>query len=637
MLGAASGARAEYGGRQASIEVPRLGIDLGYRYDSETRSGPYGTIANTSRVLSEGFELETGGWLYHPALATYTLWLAPLWEQSVDEPSEGVGQRSRSFFFGYDVGVTLLPYKPYTLDLFARQGRSVLTSSLASDSTSVNTSLGATLNLKYPVLPTLISLSHGTTDQSGFYDAYEVRDELRLDSRHERKGNRTNFNAYALSLERTALGGSVRSRNAYGGLRNWLAWGEGNRVQLNSGFYARWSRTDQAGLTAESQSLSLNESLNWQHTKRLRSNYSLTLAHDDYAGLAVDRASFNAGLTHLLYENLTTTATVRAAADSLKTNSYGAGLSFAYQRAIPGGTIYAGLGTDALVTKRWGEDALQPVGDEQQRLSDAALTLLNNRNVVLSSVVVTSSDGSVVYAEGVDYVLEVVGMRVRINRSPFGAIADGQSVLVDYVWQANAAYDDLTRSHSFSLGFYLWSAWRITYRYGDSQQEFLGGTPPDLLLSSTIHAVETDLSWGWSQTRALWEDTQNNTGVSTRRWRVEEALRFQPTPTTFLSASVYLGQTTLKDVGTTDDFRGARAEVQWMVSAASKLRFEAAYAAVQGGALDTVDKGLLAAWEWNYGLWRADASYRYLNQDDRRSGQSRERHVVYFTARRSLN
>lgn len=632
LAGFEGAAHAEYRGRQFDIETPKLAIDLGYRLDTETRRGPFGNLSHSERVIGEGFELDSDGWLYHPALATYTLALRPQWEQSVDRPGEGPGSKTGAFFLGYDLGVTLLPRRLYTLDLLARRQRSVLTTSLAGQSESVSNTLGATLRLKYRLLPTTLSLTHGTTDQSGFYDTRENRNDLLLSTRHERKDNTTQFNLAASSLGRTALGSTLHTHSLFGTLRNRLGLGAGNRMQLNSSLVYRRASSD----LFASSGLTLTENLDWRHSRRLSSNYGLSIDSDSSQGLHTRRSSVSAGLSHSLYENLLSAASVNASTDSQRSKSYGGGLNFNYQRRIPGGMVHASFGNSRQVTRRSTGGGLQTVVDESHALSDAAVTLLTNRNVDLKSVVVTSADRSIVYAPGVDYTLQPVGSSVRIARSSFGAIADDQTVRVNYTWLANPAYDDATRSGNYGLGFYLWSVWRIDYRYSHSKQDFLGGTRPDVLAESTSRSIDSDLTWKWNTTRLLYEDTQNNTGISLNRWRVEEGVRFTLAQAFFVGASAYTGRTRLKDLGATDRFRGARADLQWLLSGSSKVRFEAAYGVTEGGSINTVDKGASAFWEWTYGVWRADASYRFLNQTDKLSGQSRDRHAVYLTLRRSL-
>lgn len=624
-------ASAQFKGRYYSIERPKLGADLSYRFDSEDRKGPFTTAKNSTRVLNERFDLETEGWLYHPAMAAYTLRLSPEWAQPMSEADQGRKTTSKAFLLGYGLDLTLLPYKPYTVNLFARKKRSVLTSSLATQSESISDTFGATLNLKYRVLPTRLSYIHETSEQSGFYESREKRDELRLNMRHERKNNVTNFNASSSALDRTLPGSAMHTQNLFGNIQNNYRITPDNRILLSSNLNYRQSEN----ALLKASGVSLSENLNWAQTKRFSTSYNFNYNQDAMQGTRVQRASAGAGLSHSLYENLITTASANASHSSGE-NAYGGNVNFNYQRRIPWGMIYASAGNDYRVTTRSLGQTLVPVPSEPQVFTTGNVTLLGNKNVDLATVVVTNATGDVTYMRDIDYTLQLVGTSVRISRNAFGSIADGQSVRVSYSYLSNPAFDDAVYGQNFGLGFYLWSAWRINYRYSHSRQGFLAGIQPDVLNESTRHTADSDFKWKWSTTRLFYEDTQTTSGISTNRWRLEESLNFRPSKTTFVGASAHYGETILKEVNARDSFRGYRGDLQWLLSYRSKVRVEGLYAVMEGTSVNMVDKGLGALWEWSYGIWKADASYRFLNQEDRIIGQSRNRHSVFFSIRRTL-
>lgn len=66
-------AHAEYAGMNYYIERPRLALELSYRMETDEVEGPYLTTKNSTQILRERFDIETGGFIYHPALMTFTL------------------------------------------------------------------------------------------------------------------------------------------------------------------------------------------------------------------------------------------------------------------------------------------------------------------------------------------------------------------------------------------------------------------------------------------------------------------------------------------------------------------------------------------------------------------------------------
>lgn len=631
-------ARAEYAGMTYFVDRPKLAAELSYRYESEERTGPFVASKNTSHILNERFDLETEGFVYHPALLIYTLRLSPEWQQSLEQPEPGSDRSSDTFMLGYGLDVTLLQDKPYTINLFARKRRSVLTSSLATTSETESETYGATLNLKYRPLPTILAYTHSTSDQTGFYDSHEVRDEVRLNMRHMRPRSETSFNAYWQTLDRVATGSSIQNENVFGSLQNLYRLTADNRALLNSTLTVRQSDSN----VYHNSGVSLSESLNWRHTKRFSTNYSLIHTQDTNDDRTVDRTSVSAGLSHSLYENLVTTATASASTGSDGEDNYGGNVNFNYQRRIPWGMIYASMGQDYRITTRDVGGIYLQVFDENIALGTSPCTdFLANRNIDLATIVVTNADplspNYLVPYTSLDYTVEVIGTSVRICRTTFGAIPPTpQTLVVDYQYLSNPAFDSATHAQTYGLGFYLWSAWRINYRYSHSSQDFLGGIRPDVLNEDTRHTLDTDLTWKWSTTRFLYEDTQSNVGISLSRWRLDEILSFRPSDGAFVSVSGYLGQTSFKEVGSEENFYGMRADLQWKVNNWSKARVEAFYGEIDGTSIKTLDRGLAGRLDWFYGIWTGDVSYRFLNQEDLNSGQSRNRHAIHFTLKRAL-
>jgi len=625
-------ASAEYGGRNYSIARPQLALDLSYDFESEKREGPYIAEENDSHALKERVDLQTSGWGYHPAFLTYTVGLSPEWEQTTETPDPGRRNTRNSFLLGYSFDLTFLPEKPYTLNLFGRRQRSVLTSSLAARSETESDTYGATLMLKSRVLPTTLGYIHTTLDQTGFFDSEESRDEIRLQTRHEEKSNDTNLAATYTAVDRTSLGTTINTENFFGGVQNSYRITPDNRILLNSNLTYRWSESN----FFSSSGITMSEYLNWRHAKNFRTNYNIMHTRDSAGESSIDTTSASAGFSHLLYENLTTSGSLNARNSSQGEDTYGGDLNFNYQRRIPWGTLYASTGHDYKVTTRSVGEVFLHVIDESHILRTGEVTLLNNKNVDIPSIVVTSADRSIVYLLDTDYRIEILGTSVRISRIPLGAIADGQPVLVNYTYLSNPAFDDATYAQSYGVGLYLWSAWRIDYRYSNSKQDFLSGIPPDVLNETTTQTLDTDLAWRWTTTRLTWEDTESTAGVSLRWWRASENLSFRPGDEVFLALSGNYGETTLKETNSVEKFFGFGSQLQWRWSNWSKLSIEGSYAKTDGTSNRTVDKAAAARLEWVYGIWSGEFSYRFLNEEDRIGDQSRNRHSAYAAIKRTL-
>lgn len=639
---AATPVQAAYGGRNFFIERPRLAIDLSYRMETEERQAPFNSFDNEVQIFAQRFDIETAGWIYHPALMTYTLRLSPEFRQTQEAYDPGVDRSENSTLAGYDARLNFLESKPYSVYLFANRQETTVTSSLATTTDTLSDSYGATLRLKNKALPTMFSLLHVELEQRGFYVWDETRDEARLNMRHRRPRSETVFDLSWSDRSRDTLGTSPstsNSENVFGTLNNQFRITQDNRILLSSVLSFRQSENsistllDNFGFSQTGYMLS--ETLNWRHTKTFSTNYNLMLTRDEFEFQTLDRVSGSAGLSHSLYENLVTTATVNASDSSSGESDYGGNLNFAYQRRIPGGTIFADIGQGYRVNNRADNLGFITVIDESHILTTGDVTLLDNTGVDLASVVVTSADRSIIYVRDIDYTLEVIGISVRISRTTFGAIAEGDTVLVSYRFLASD-YDSSDHTQTYRIGFHLWDAWRINYRYVSLDEDFIAGTPPAVLNEETRHLVDSELIWRWSTTRFLYEDLDSTTGLSLSRWRIEETLAFRPGNTFHLSLSGFLGNTEFKDIDGSEDFFGFRANAQWRVNNWSRAQVEAFYSDVDGTSVVTQTQGVGARWEWFYGIWGGDVQYRFFNEEDLRAGQTRDRHSFYVSVRRSL-
>jgi len=623
---------AEYHGRLYYIERPRLSIDLSYQLDTDERQGPYTSSTTERQYFTERFNVETQGWVYHPALMTYKFTLSPEWQQSIDQADGGGGAESDSFFLGYSLDMNFLQNKPYNVTAFASNQRTTTTTSLATTTETESSMYGATLWLNYKVLPTSLSVVHTEWDQSGFFLSQETSDEARLNMRHTRPGNETFFNGSWIARERTTEGTTIDAESFSGVLQNLFSITADNRATLSSTLAYNEAESNRIS----SSSFSIAESIGWRHSSTFSTNYNLGYSQNEFAGRSTDNTFVSAGLSHSLYENLTTSASISASSSSIGVDDYGGNLSFNYQRRIPWGMLNASMSQDYRVTTRSTGNEMIQVVDEPHTLTTGDVTLLVNRYVVLTSVVVTSLDRSVVYLLDIDYTLEQIGSSVRISRTTFGAIPNGGDVLVSYVYVSSPAYDSSNYAQSYGVGVFLWDVWRINYGFSTSQEDFITGTPPDVLSETTSHRLDTELIWDRSRTRFLYEDIDTTTGVSTTRWRLEENLTFRPFESGFLDVAGYYGQTTLKDQDSEETFYGARANLQWRVNRWSKARLEGFYGYIDGRTNQTESMGALAGWEWFYGIWGGDVTYRILQEEDRISNQWTDRQSFYVTVRRAL-
>ena len=614
------------------MQRPKLGMALSYEFESEKRSGPDIDTDDSFHEFREMLDIRTRGWAYHPAFAKYELGFQPTLSQKIEtRKEEDDSRKSRNAYLpAYFADVTFLPLKPYTLHLYGKRYEDTTTSAFTATTDTDTNIYGGDLRFKNRTLPTTFSYARTSIDQSGFFDSNEDRDDYRITTRHQK--GRSDTRAYSVysDSDRTTDGTDTHVKTSNSEIRNLFDITGKKKMTLNSFLTYRWSEQD----SLDTSNLRWLEHLNWRHKKNLQSNYRAGYNEQETGDFKRKTPFFNAGLQHLLYENLTTTFNAGGELNDFTGGSediYNTNLDFRYQRKIPWGWLNLNAGYDYNLTFRQGGGQVPiQIIDEAHVLVSGRITLLDNENVDPASVVVTDTTGSIVYVENTDYILTAVNSFMQLSRTTFGAIADGEAVLVDYRYLSESDYDDTVLSQTYAVDFLLWSALRLYYRFGRADQDILSGTAPENRVDDTLHAAEVRYNLGWTDTQLTFEDTDRKSGVSTRQWNAKQTFIYRPLNRLYFRVAGYYGQTVFKDQDDdTQDRYGLRTDLTWAPTRWSRFRMEAYQDRISGDVEKTVNSVGTASLDLYYRIWRGKIFYRFLDQDNRTTGQRRRRHNVF--------
>jgi hypothetical protein len=322
-------------------------------------------------------------------------------------------------------------------------------------------------------------------------------------------------------------------------------------------------------------------------------------------------------LRHTLYENLTTTVSGGANLNDTtagRENIYNGNLNLFYQRNIPWGAINLRADLDYTLTDREGfdEDIVQ-VNNEPQVLETGEVTLLDNPNVFLDSIVVTDVTGTILYAENRDYTVEEIDSFTRIERTFTGVIANGQTVLVDYRYLSDPTFDDSIFGQAYDIQLFLWNALTLSYGYRRAKQDIISGTIPENPIDDSSHVAEIRLDLGWTDTRFAYEDTDRESSISIRRWLAQQTFRFRPVRRFLTDVTGTYGWTEFKDTGETQDDYGVTGRLFWVPAGWCRFRVEGSWRKITGDVQDTEDAYAEAAIELSYRIWNGGIFYRYSN------------------------
>lgn len=631
-------------GRQAErryfqADLPSVGALIKYEFDQDIRTVSGQKITDSSQKTTERLDVATKGFLYHPALLRFSLKVSPEFQQNIQtraETTSGNNTNGNSFNANYQANIVILSQKPYTLTLFAHhlEARSWATyTGVTENSTD---SYGADFALKYSLLPTTVGFSRSSATQSSYYGSDNDVQEFHLLSRHRGvTGDSSLTSAYSVNKQITndVVNEIKTLNNTFSNQYEVTADG---LINLASNV----QYIDQNSASFQNKSLLVIENLSWQHHRNLRSRYSLNYRQLESGTSDGSWTSLNGSLIHKLYENLTTTAGITGSR-----NSYNGGrekvvaglLDTAYQRTIgKWGTLNLNAGASYLCTTRVGASATTQTINEPHTLSSMMETFLDRSGVNIASIVVTNSDGTLIYVKDVDYRIDSIGSSVRISRVPLGGLADGQLISVSYSYTSDAAYDDALLTQNYGVALELKRSLFLTYRYMQAKQTLLAGLPPERLNNSTIHLATIRFDADWSETSATYEDNNSNSDISYRRWELAQTFRLRPNNRFQYNLRGYYGETDYRSHTELKRRSGATTSLNWMPYNWLQFNMEGYLEQVNSSLEKTLNGGTRSGLEWNYRLWTAKLNFKLAVQDDSLSDSSRTNQQVQLELSRIM-
>ena len=610
------------------IERPKLELSGYYKLTDEERQTPNLKTKITNQKFRVSMSLETNGWIYHPNLMDYRLAVEPEFQRETFRQNQTATTLTRSYYgdtslLAFDAGATLLKQKPVSLNIFANRKTGQIDLTNAQDSDITNETLGTRLNLNNPTLPSSIALIRRKLDQTGFYQSHEDRDEVHVRIRHNAKKSVTRLNMLYNNSETTRTTfetTDVLSKTVSTELNNTYSITDDNRVRLESQLYN--VRADYNG--QDQNSWIVSENLFWSHSKNLLTRYRADYSRNEFGGFVNKETRLSADLTHHYKDRLTTDAGVATAAnkfDGGNTDLYKSYVGFLYHQPIPWGSVQLGALYDYGVTNRSGTQRIVPV-QERFALSTGTETLLSKENIEPGSIVVTDITGVTVYAENIDYIVDIVGPNISISRTLMGAIADGQQVNVLYNYRINTPYDDSRFGQKYRLSLAMWSFFHLAYSLSRIDQDIRSGESPNNPLGDTSHDLRLGLVTKWSDTEFLYnqQDRTNSNSITTRS--VTQRINFMPSRNYFVNLTGNIGERDFTDLNETERFYSFGTRIGWTPRSWCNLSLTYVRNNISSDQRKELQTEFATTARWIYGLWIGSISYRLRDQDDKQNGNS---------------
>lgn len=614
------------------IRRPAIELVLSQDLSKSRNTGPYRTNTNDSKRSALELTMNTSGFVYHPALLTFSFGVAPSFVTSSNQLSDQDELTQESNFLGYEVDTTWLSKKPYTLTLSAAKVRGETTNSFAIPTRTETRSRKAALTLKNALLPTRIEAGSSDSLVDGYYLQELGRNYWSLRSNHTGSTSQTDFLLTESNQVREIGNQERRVDYRHGMVTNRYQLTTRGRIVSNLLF-----RESDDG-SRPRRTTSARSAMSFDHRLNLQSIWQIGFARqNDEMGSALSE-SLQASITHHLYENLTTSVSMGTEnynSDRGDTGRDSKGFNIAYLRQIPLGRMRLTFGKNRLVT-----DDQRP-GDQVQIIEEAYVfdgistsLLLDNANVDPASVVVSSDDGLTIYEPGIDYRLEPAGAGLIVLRNPLAGIGDGQTVLISYVYQRDPPSERQSDGDSVGAEF-RFGRLSLSYSRRHQEQTLLFGNAPDQLPFNEYSSYSAAYSHGFSNTTVRL--TRQRTHISNYEMlSIVETMSFTPSPRMQIGISGQLNELDLKDAGIKRSSARLGLSLGLATRGSARLRVSAFLHREEGEATDQTGWGINSEYNWRYGAWLPRIRLVYADLVDDFSANEINSKSIYFDVRRSF-
>ncbi|MFQ5697001.1 MAG: hypothetical protein ACE5IL_01800 [Myxococcota bacterium] len=418
--------------------------ELGLRAEKDRRDrNSKGSALRSSELrLDQLLHLDLDGYLYHPRFVRFHgSGELHFFQTPVSGGSSVLRSVDRELASGSWI-LTFLEEHPYGLNVFGNVSDQDVDASFTPTFLLHNELFGATFHFRRGPLPFQVTYdqrSRAGTGPTSVID--EVGTDFSVRSDYRIGESSQGGLEYRRSVDDIRQQDQIIDRSSFS-VDN-VTYLDPERRRRLRGNLRFFQQVDVSRLTR----LSALGGLDWRHSKRLTSRLNLDLEQTRIAGQRTTNWNLEAGARHQLYESLASDLAIYARLQDAtfgSDNSFGGTLSEQYTKRLGGwGRVNLSLiPFGQLEQIRSSQDTAQVV-DEGQVLQDAVPAVLKQPDVLPGSIVVTDAAGLIVFQESLDYAVQIRGSQTEILRLAGGAIANLDTVLVDYEHRLPSAQDVL--------------------------------------------------------------------------------------------------------------------------------------------------------------------------------------------------
>jgi hypothetical protein len=420
------------------LQALNLALEVEWRRDVD-KFDPRGGSSqrDVEERLEEFLDVDALAFVGHPNLLELSLdGRFGLRQRRIDLESTS-SERIDDTLINYDFSALFLKNTRNPFTLYLRQAETDVNRQFAGDLTDDRTQYGARLVVRDEVTPLRAEVYRREVEQRdrANQDEFTIDETtVLLDGQVEMKSAGTLWWDYTFNdIDQS---GRIRTSRTFdrheANATYTLDFGPEEKHHLRSTF--RWYKESSE---LDLEQLRLNNRLRWQHSMDLRSTIDYTEERLDRRDSDERNREYIYTLHHQLFESLTTVAEaggrrIKIPTDDFISDEYFGRVSFDYTKKVPLGRVYAGAQIGRSRVDASDRGTTIQVIDDVRTFDATDLIVIDRQNIIASSIVITDVTGIITYTENIDYSVLAFPDSVEIRRLITGAIAPGQTVLIDY-------------------------------------------------------------------------------------------------------------------------------------------------------------------------------------------------------------
>jgi hypothetical protein len=469
-------------------------VDLGFRARREDRSrNGVGTAADSDEIrFEERLHLNLGGYVYHPRFLRY--------RASADlRVLQELLENDSDVLIGGSWTLNFLQEHPYNFAIFGDVHESQVERPFFRTFDQRSALYGSTLRIGAGPVPVELTYTHSESQRFGAVsDLDQKTDQLSARSRY-RVGEWSEGDLEYRATSEDVREQEISRHRLFASNRTFFD--RERRKEFTGNLHVR-QQEDDAG---ERLTTSAYGNLGWQHSSKFSTQYRLGFEHSDTELQTVNNWDLGTSLEHQLYESLTSTLELHGRLQDATFGTierYGLTLGEDYTKQVGAwGRLDIDLASYTELTRYRPAQTTAAAVDESLVLPAIDPVELAQPNVDPTTIVVTDEAGSIVYLEGVDYLVTVGGYVTELTRLATGTIAPDERVLVDYAYRLTGPSDLLSQGLNLDLGLTIWERMLLYTKFRFSEEQRLGGDPGRELRSRDRELIGLRMSRGWISTR----------------------------------------------------------------------------------------------------------------------------------------